>query len=305
MLLGTYFLMNLFIGVIFLRFTENQIEARKNHKIRGVIITENQQKWIEMQRLIVSIKPDLQVGAPQNRFRRFFYDIVMWGGNGTGLKFDLCIMVIIVGNIVTMALTYEGSSNAYDDALNNINYFFTAVFIFECIAKIIGLGIKKYWLNTWNRFDLFVVISSLVDIIMSFLGGGGFSFLRVGPQLARVIRVFRVARLLKLIKSFEGLQKIIQTLIFSLPSLMNVLALLFLVFFMFSVLGVFLFSSITQGAMINSYMNFSNFGLAMITLFRCSTGEGWWTIMYDTVSPTLCKDGSTNCGSCKLLHYDC
>jgi hypothetical protein len=40
------------------------------------------------------------------------------------------------------------------------------------------------------------VVASLIDISMDiFLEGGGISFLRVGPQLARVIRVLRVSRL--------------------------------------------------------------------------------------------------------------
>ena len=300
MLIGTYFLMNLFVGVIFLRFMENRLQARKKHRIKGSILSDVQQKWIEMQRMIVLIKPDLRSGPPQNKYRLFFYRIVSWGGMGSGVNFDICIIIVIVGNIIVMALPYEGSPASYDLAINNINFFFTAVFIFEFLAKVIGLGFKRYWLNPWNKFDFFVVSSSIVDIIMNILGNGNFYFLRIGPQLARVVRVLRVSRLMKLIRNLPGLQKILQTLLFSLPSLMNVLALLFLVFFMFAVLGVFLFSDVTQGSIIGSYVNFSNFGNAMLTLFRCSTGENWWTIMSDTITPTLCKDGTTNCGSRKF-----
>ena len=71
----------------------------------------------------------------------------------------------------------------------------------------------------------------------------------------------------------ESLNKTIETLMFSLPSLINVGALLMLVFFIFSVLGVFLFKKVTYGININNYNNFFNFGNAMITLFRCATGE--------------------------------
>ena len=226
MLIGTYFLMNLFVGVIFLRFTENRLQARKRHRIRGSMLTDPQQKWIEMQRMIILIKPDLRSGPPQNKYRLFFYRIVTWGGMGSGTYFDLCIMAVIIGNIIFMALPYEGASNSYSNAINDINFFFTAVFIFECLAKSIGLGFRRYLLNPWNKFDFFVVASSIVDIIMNIIGNGSFSFLRIGPQLARVVRVLRVSRLIKLVKNFPGLQKIMQTLLFSLPSLLNVLALL-------------------------------------------------------------------------------
>ena len=79
----------------------------------------------------------------------------------------------------------------------------------------------------------------------------------------------------------RGLQKLIETLLYSLPSLINISALLMLVFFIYSVLGVFLFKSVTNGLLVTKYNNFSNFGVAMLTLFRCSTGENWNLIMFD------------------------
>lgn len=113
-------------------------------------------------------------------------------------------MLCIVLNILTMALSYEGSSAEYNLVLGNINYFFTAVFILEFICKLIGLGRKAYWYSAWNKFDFFVVMASIIDILMDSLGQSFISFLRVGPQLARIIRVLRVTRLLKLVKSLRG-----------------------------------------------------------------------------------------------------
>lgn len=54
-----------------------------------------------------------------------------------------------------------------------------------------------------------------------------------------------------------------------------------LFFFIFSVLGWFLFKDVTDGDAIDDYNNFSNFGYAMLTLFRCSTGEDWALFMFD------------------------
>lgn len=104
-----------------------------------------------------------------------------------------------------------------------------------------------------------------------------------GPQLARVFRVLRVTRLFRLIKSFEGLQKLIETAIYSLPAMLNVTALLFLVYFIFAILGVFLFGSINSGWVINADNNFSDFHHSFELLFRCSTGEDWYKIMFDTM----------------------
>lgn len=78
---------------------------------------------------------------------------------------------------------------------------------------------------------------------------------------------------------------------------MNVFALLMLVYFIFSVMGVYMFNSITEGQIIDDqYFNFVNFSQAMIMLFRVSTGEDWPTIMYDTMNTSSDCIPGKNCG---------
>lgn len=78
---------------------------------------------------------------------------------------------------------------------------------------------------------------------------------------------------------------------------MNVLALLMLVFFIYAILGVFMFGSVTEGDIIDHQVNFSNFGSAMLILFRMVTGEDWPTIMYDMMNTSAdCIPGKT-CGT--------
>lgn len=162
----------------------------------------------------------------------------------TNNRYEIFIMSLIVCNIITMAMSYEGSPPSYDNILENVNLFFTASFFSEFLMKLIAFGFSGFWSNDWNKFDLFVVMSSLIDILLSNVGSFSASFLRIGPQLIRIIRVFRVSRLLKLVRSMKGLQKLLETVMFSLPSLINVGALLMLVFFIYSILGVFLFSNV-------------------------------------------------------------
>ena len=66
------------------------------------------------------------------------------------------------------------------------------------------MGFMTFISSGWNKFDLFVVCSSIIDLIMNSMGNG-IAFLRVGPQLARIMRVLRVTRLMKLVKSMQGL----------------------------------------------------------------------------------------------------
>lgn len=77
---------------------------------------------------------------------------------------------------------------------------------------------------------------------------------------------------------------------------MNVFALFMLVYFIYAILATFLFTDITTGMIIDDMTNFSNFGKAMLTLIRASTGEDWNYIMYDCTKETNCISGKT-CGT--------
>ena len=103
-----------------------------------------------------------------------------------------------------MAINYEGSSKTYNKALDYINFCFTGVFGLECILKLISFGFT-YFRTSWNVFDFCVVAASFFDIVMNQLSTASLKFLRVGPQLARVMRVMRVSRLFRLINKYKGL----------------------------------------------------------------------------------------------------
>ena len=50
------------------------------------------------------------------------------------------VMLCIVLNIITMAMTYETATDEYNNVLNNINLFFTSVFILEAVMKLFAYG---------------------------------------------------------------------------------------------------------------------------------------------------------------------
>lgn len=75
-------------------------------------------------------------------------------------------------------------------------------------------------------------------------------------------------------------------------------------FFIYSILAVFLLSDIKSGQIINADINFSNFGMAFLTLFKCSTGENWYLIMFDTMKTKSsgCIVGQT-CGHSNFFNF--
>ena len=70
-----------------------------------------------------------------------------------------------------------------------------------------------------------------------------------------------------------GLNRLITTMFVSIPALANVGMLLFLFMYIY-ILGIELFHNLPlNGDFINEDANFASFGTAMMTLFRCITGE--------------------------------
>lgn len=271
---SSFFFMNLFIGVVFEKFTE----ARNNHSHIGVsIMTKEQMMWIELQQLIIKSTPGNDFSSkPSNVFRGWMFVV------SKSAWFKIGILLVIILNMLQMAMLYDGAPTEYLNVLDYLNLAFTSCFILEAFVKITGLGLKSYLQSGSNKFDFFVVITSVLDIILTNALNSTISLLRIGPQLIRIIRVLRVSRLVRLFKSMNSLKSLIDVIGYSLPAIANVMSLLTLIYFIYAIVGVYLFNSVTSGVIIGEYTNFSNFGKAMITLFRCSTGEDWYTIMYDT-----------------------
>ena len=209
------------------------------------MLKEHQVKWVDMMKMIVKATPDLETtNRPKSGIRLKMHNIVTWWGKPLN-HFDNFIMICIVTNMLLMSCHYDDAPEYYQKGLENANYFFTVVFFFEFLFKFVAFG-WTYFQIGWNIFDFSVVCASLFEIVLDRMGSG-LKFLRMGPQLAKILRVTRVSRLLRLINRYKGLSALLQTIWFSLPSLFNVFALLMLIYFIFAVLGTFLFRKITEG----------------------------------------------------------
>ena len=55
------------------------------------------------------------------------------------------------------------------------------MFMMECVLKLTGYGFKGYFYSGWNKFDFFVVLTSIVDIVLELMGSNTISFLKIGP----------------------------------------------------------------------------------------------------------------------------
>jgi hypothetical protein len=242
------------------------------------MMTQAQRDWIEMHQMIKKATPLFNDSkAPTNPYRLQIYHIIKYWA------FDVTILLLIVINILAMGMQYEQISTSLQEKMNIANYIFTAVFVLEALFKIIAFGFTTYIHNSWNQFDLFVVMSSLLHILMNdFLNtDNSTAILAYGPQIIKSMRILRLSRLLRLTDGLQGLQQILQTMEYSIPQILNIVFLLFLFYFITSCLAWNLFQNSKEGMQLNDKFNFFTFKESFFTLFRISTGEDWQAIMTD------------------------
>ena len=76
------------------------------------------------------------------------------------------IMSVIVLNMIQMAFAYEDASSSFNNFMDLMNYIFTTIFVLEAAVKIFVFGWSYFNMN-WNKFDFFVVLTSIFDIVLS------------------------------------------------------------------------------------------------------------------------------------------
>ncbi|NXN07888.1 SCN5A protein, partial [Indicator maculatus] len=259
---GSFFTLNLFVGVIIDNFNQQK------KKIRGedIFMTEEQKKYYNAMKKLGSKKPQKPIPRPLNKYQRFLFDIV------TCQVFDVVVMFLICLNMIVMMVeTYE-QSETKTNILNKFNILFIAIFTAECVLKLVALR-QYYFSNAWNIFDLVVVIMSLVASLLSTIGKAFEHILP--PTLFRVIRLARIGRILRLIRAARGIRTLLFALMMSLPALFNIGLLLFLVMFIYAIFGMANFAYVKMDDGIDDMFNFQTFANSMLCLFQITTSAGW------------------------------
>ena len=223
---------------------------------------------------------------------------------------SLLVLGLIAVNTVLLAMEYHDeelcdemedadgrlSGVCMDTDLQNVlsiaNVALTTFFAVEMLLKLVGMGVVEYCSDSMNKFDGFIVITSVLELVLGALNasgedeGGLMTILRAG----RLLRIFRSAR------KWKKLREVMQTLLRTLPRVAPLSLLVFLMIVIYSLLGMMLFG----GRFYFPYRddcspwktcavpraNFDDFPTAFISVFQILTGEDWNMIFYDTVAVT-------------------
>uniref|UniRef100_A0A4W6EEV6 Sodium channel protein n=2 Tax=Lates TaxID=8186 RepID=A0A4W6EEV6_LATCA len=295
---GSFFTLNLFIGVIIDNFNQQKKKIRFifhtfTFSEHDIFMTEEQKKYYNAMKKLGSKKPQKPIPRPQNNIQGMVFDFV------TQQVFDISIMILICLNMVTMMVETDDQSEETEVVLYWVNFIFIVIFTGEFLLKLFALR-HYYFTNGWNIFDVVVVILSIVGMFLADLIEKYF----VSPTLFRVIRLARIGRILRLIKGAKGIRTLLFALMMSLPALFNIGLLLFLVMFIFSIFGMSNFGYVKYGAGIDDMYNFETFGNSMIILFMITTSAGWDGLLLPILNyppdcdPLLENAGTPATGDC-------
>ncbi|XP_034670752.1 voltage-dependent calcium channel type A subunit alpha-1 isoform X20 [Drosophila subobscura] len=286
-----FFFVNIFVALIIITFQE-QGEA----ELQDGEIDKNQKSCIDF---TIGARP-LERYMPKNRntFKYKVWRIVV------STPFEYFIMMLIVFNTLLLMMKYHNQGEMYEKSLKYINMGFTGMFSVETVLKIIGFGVKNFFKDPWNIFDLITVLGSIVDALWMEFGDS--NSINVG-----FLRLFRAARLIKLLRQGYTIRILLWTFVQSFKALPYVCLLIAMLFFIYAIIGMQVFGNIKLGTVENSitrHNNFQSFIQGVMLLFRCATGEAWPNIMLACLKGKACDEDAEKapgeyCGSTLAYAY--
>ncbi|XP_018043903.1 PREDICTED: muscle calcium channel subunit alpha-1 isoform X1 [Atta colombica] len=185
------------------------------------------------------------------------------------------IIVLVFLNTGVLATEHYDQPKWLDHFQEITNMFFIVLFSMEMILKMYSLGFQGYFVSLFNRFDCFVVVGSITEMILTHT--------HVMPPLGvSVLRCVRLLRVFKVTKYWRSLSNLVASLLNSIQSIASLLLLLFLFIVIFALLGMqvfggkFNFSDMEE----KTRHNFDSFWQSLLTVFQILTGEDWNAVMY-------------------------
>jgi hypothetical protein len=271
-LVGTYFALNLFTGVVIQNYN---VCKRLAENTEGLLhdVNEAQKQWVQVVSIAMGTKPRYAPRIPQSGWRRWLYKVCVHK------FFEFFVLLCTATNIAILASDHVGSTESYARVTTYINVFITAVFVVEMFLKMTAFSLLGYFRDSWNRFDFVLVVISAIDAVVTLVtlgssqatDGGVDDATRSAFGALKVLRVFRVFRVFQILKSAKNLRRLLSTLAFSLPPLLNVFCLVLLIIVIYAILGLQFFWNalpVDQGELDREKANFSNFFNAIFLLIR-------------------------------------
>ncbi|KAA3677829.1 voltage-dependent calcium channel L type alpha-1D [Paragonimus westermani] len=172
------------------------------------------------------------------------------------------IIILVFLNTVILTTEHYNQPRWLDEFQDFANKVFVALFTLEMLVKIAASGFADYFSKLFNRFDFFVVIFSILELLLV-------QFNVLDPMGVSVLRCARLLRIFKVTHYWESLRSLVGKLLKSVRSVASLLLLLFIFILICSLLGMQLFGG--RFNFVNKEKpraNFDGILQAMLTVFQ-------------------------------------
>ncbi|RVE48330.1 hypothetical protein evm_006990 [Chilo suppressalis] len=188
------------------------------------------------------------------------------------------IIVLVFLNTVVLASEHYRQPEWLDLFQEYGNAFFVALFTLEMLVKMYSLGLQGYFVSLFNRFDCFVVVGSISEMVLT-------KTEMMPPLGISVLRCVRLLRVFKVTRYWRSLSNLVASLLNSIQSIASLLLLLFLFIMIFALLGMQVFGGKFNYDPVEEKdrHNFDCFWQALLTVFQILTGEDWNAVMYEGI----------------------
>ncbi|XP_052592526.1 voltage-dependent L-type calcium channel subunit alpha-1S [Peromyscus californicus insignis] len=306
-LLGSFFILNLVLGVLSGEFTKEREKAKSRgtfqklrekqqleEDLRGYMSWITQGEVMDVEDLREG-KLSLDEGGSDteslyeieglNKIIQFIRHWRQWNRVFRWKCHDLVkskvfywlVILIVALNTLSIASEHHNQPLWLTHLQDIANRVLLALFTIEMLMKMYGLGLRQYFMSVFNRFDCFVVCSGILEILLVESGA-------MAPLGISVLRCIRLLRLFKITKYWTSLSNLVASLLNSIRSIASLLLLLFLFINIFALLGMQLFGGrfdFEDTEVRRS--NFDSFPQALISVFQVLTGEDWNSVMYNGI----------------------
>jgi len=117
--------------------------------------------------------------------------------------FTLLMVLVLAGNCTVLFISMTSDDQSQIDLCDAFDDYFYYAYILEMVIKLIGLGIEKYFDDSWNVFDFSMVVLSTLSLALSTT----LSFLR-SAKSAKATKLLRLTKVNKLFRIFKALRSI-------------------------------------------------------------------------------------------------
>ncbi|CAK62925.1 unnamed protein product (macronuclear) [Paramecium tetraurelia] len=267
--IGAMFFLQLFTGVLFINLKAN------SKQIENQQLTQAQLDYIQVSEIILRDHP-IRAQIPKSQFRRLLNILVM------NKYFDAFIFCVLLVNCIAIMMIHHTGEHDFNDQINTIHHICSSVFAGQLLLQCLILGINRFKDNLWRLYTSFVIVLGVVDLILDYEYNWFHHY-----QLLRVLYTLRNLRVIIIFQKMQNLQRLVR-----------ILFILLLIMIVYAFYGIMLYGNIDKGEVINDLINFSNFWSAMLTLFKCVSGDDFRSIMNDCMHHNpYCSEDPKYCGS--------